>query len=110
MKVIPRKNVDRKFIVQTLNSEALNKRVIEKMKADLLNVEQDPMKTERLIDGECISCYYLNSGIGTSNMIAKPCKNCDKIMMFGSSYINRICNDCAKKLSLCKRCLGRIEL
>lgn len=110
MKRVPMKNVDRKFVIKTMNSEIRNKRRVERMTEDMNNISTDPRKQERLADGKCIDCFYLDDGIGFSAMTRKNCECCDKEMMFGSSYVDAFCLDCSNKKSLCRHCLARIEL
>ena len=69
----------------------------------------DARKDERIEAQHCRVCHYLG-GIGGQAMTHCNCKICDKDMCFGSTNVDDLCIDCAKKHRLCKHCGCDMEL
>lgn len=63
----------------------------------------DPDKNKRILEQECILCYY-DSRIGGAAMTDSNCLLCEKIMHFGSTCVDNLCQPCAEKHKLCKHC------
>ena len=69
----------------------------------------DARRDERIQAQHCRVCHYLG-GIGGQAMTHCNCKICDKDMCFGSTNVDDLCIDCAKKHRLCKHCGCDMEL
>lgn len=69
----------------------------------------DPSKVYRLQIQECRFCYY-SSKVGGAAMTEATCKNCEKIMSFGSTCTDKLCKECAQKLKVCRHCMADIDL
>jgi hypothetical protein len=72
-------------------------------------VANDNRQDEREKAQECKACFYMPR-IGGCVMTTQPCMCCGKEVMFSSTATDRLCLDCAKKHSLCKRCGGDISM
>ena len=72
-------------------------------------LKNDPQKTKRVVANECISCFY-SSGIGGSAMTNRPCMSCGLNELYGSTYTDVLCLNCAKTHGLCKHCGGDINM
>ncbi len=70
---------------------------------------EDTDKEKRLTKCECVVCFYATSRIGGCAMTSAECANCKKDMMFGSTCVDLLCKECAKKLKLCCFCGSDIE-
>ena len=68
----------------------------------------DPLRKDRLNAQECKPCFY-ESRLAGNSATATKCACCEKKMYFGSTDVDILCIDCAKKLDLCKHCGGDIE-
>jgi hypothetical protein len=91
------------------NSDA--SREIERVLKQATQLQTDPDKAERLNVTLCRSCYYIRTGrIGGASMTTKPCGICDDEMLFPSTATDKMCQSCAAKNLLCKRCGADIEL
>lgn len=70
---------------------------------------KDPEKDKRLLKCNCLSCYY-SSRIGGAAMTTTNCSLCGTSMNFGSTCIDKVCLDCAKKFDICAHCGADIDL
>ena len=70
---------------------------------------RDKERNARLKSNECPSCYYSDTRIGGAAMTTCNCGACNKEMMFGSTCVDVLCPDCAKKLQLCKHCGADVD-
>jgi len=107
MKDIIKHKIDESTIY---NATAVNSRRIKRMKIMLDTFKEDPDKDRRIADCLCKYCYYIADLIGGSTPVKVECGICGKLMEFKNIVINVICEDCAKKYELCKRCGGDIEM
>lgn len=80
--------------------------VIRKAKA----AEFDEDRVERLKRSLCKVCHYLSSQIGGAAMSDQACGICGKRQVYGSTYTDALCMDCAKEHALCKHCGADREL
>lgn len=76
-------------------------------KAD--EIKTDARKKERVKACECAACFY-RSGIGGAAMTNRPCMSCGKNQLYGSTYTDVLCLDCAEMHRLCKHCGGDLEM
>ena len=67
----------------------------------ILSLVKDEDAEKRRAKGECVFCYYLDGKIGGAAMTDANCAICDKITMYGSTCVDILCLDCAKKNRLC---------
>jgi len=70
----------------------------------------DPDRVARLKKQECLLCFYADSRIGGAAMTSSNCAGCNKQMGFGSTCVDLLCAECAKKLKLCHHCGADIDL
>ena len=72
--------------------------------------DEDSDRKKRLDQKLCKYCYYLQGEvIAGAAMTTSLCQICEKETLFGSTYIDKICTDCAKSHKLCKHCLSDID-
>lgn len=81
----------------------------EKLKIRCENFKNDINKEKRLSEQLCRKCFYIYDNLGFSAMTKSNCKNCNQEMLFGSSLVDDLCKDCARKLNLCKHCNNPID-
>ena len=94
-------------LVLVLNATA-NKREYLK---NLTNMVNDVQKEKRLKSQECQVCFYsFGKGIGGAAMTRSNCISCEKEMMYGNTYTDLLCLDCAVSHKLCKHCVADINL
>jgi len=94
-----------------LNSKHWNKQYIEKMSAKLILYFSDPSKKVRIKNKHlCRYCYYANtSRIGGAAITTVVCANCDKELTFSNTCVDILCDECAEKLNVCKRCGQKMD-
>ena len=84
---------------------ARHNRHINKMKTQLESYSLDVCKELRKSECKCKYCYYIETGVISMSVMTKSnCASCGKSMMFASSNVDVLCEDCAKKFNLCKHC------
>lgn len=66
-------------------------------------IVSDSDKAKRLEKQECQCCFY-DSRIGGAAMTDSTCGLCEKTTHFGSTAVDKLCKECAKKHDLCKHC------
>jgi hypothetical protein len=91
-------------LTDVLNNSASKRRYIEGFKKYF----EDPEKTQRIQDQNCIYCYY-SGKIGGAAMTTCYCGLCKKEMIFGTTSTDALCRDCAKNHNLCKHCGADME-
>lgn len=64
---------------------------------------EDPDKEKRVIDQECVCCYY-STKFGGAAMTTSQCGLCVKDMNFSSTCTDILCKECAHDHNLCKHC------
>ena len=68
-------------------------------------------KKKHGVNGECKYCSYIKTTrIGGSAMTESECGLCEKMMVFSSTVVDRLCRDCAERNLLCKHCGGDIDM
>lgn len=97
-----KKKIDR---VSIMNSNTMAKRRLEYAK----KLISDPEKDQRLKDQLCVSCKY-TARVGGSMVTHSECAICSKDMVFSSTAVDFLCQECAKKNYLCKCCGADIAL
>lgn len=70
----------------------------------------DDDKIFRIKKQWCLACWYVRSHMACSSCTKSNCEICNKEMMFGSTLVHSLCNECAKKYNLCTRCASDIEM
>lgn len=64
----------------------------------------DAEKEKREKEQLCVFCYYVASWIGGAAMTEANCGICQKISMYGSTCVDKVCKDCADNHKLCVHC------
>ena len=82
---------------------------LKRMRIKLTNFESDAYKANRLSRQFCKFCEYVEDGMGFSAMTVRKCDICGKEELYGSSYTDCLCEDCAKENKLCKHCGAEID-
>lgn len=105
----PRKMKLDKYIQS--NAKHWNKKYIEETSAKLIKYYSDPDKKTRTKEKHlCRFCCYVNtSRIGGAAITTVICANCDEEMIFGSTCVDILCDECAGKLNTCKRCGQKMD-
>lgn len=76
-------------------------------------ITKDPEKSKRHDAQQCPNCYYgdkIAGRIGGAAMTRTQCAFCETITMFGSTAVDILCDECARKADLCKTCGADIDL
>jgi hypothetical protein len=94
---------------QKVNATERSKDILGHILERAKTLQTDTEKQERLKQQECVVCYY-SQKVGGSAMTNSSCKNCEKEMLFASTYTDELCIECAIGESLCKHCGADIEL
>ena len=76
----------------------------------LKKIDEDKEKERRLEQSECFLCFYEKSRIGGSACTQVQCAFCNKVLSSGTTNIDKMCVDCAKKAGLCKHCGADVNL
>lgn len=69
----------------------------------------DAFRERRLVAHRCKACFYATR-IGGAAMTTKPCMCCKKDQLYSSTATDALCDACAEKHSLCKKCGGDLEM
>jgi hypothetical protein len=75
----------------------------------LLEYFSDPKRKERREKQTCKYCYYYASHVGGAAITTSLCAECSQEMIFGSTCTDYCCDECAKKLGICKRCGATLD-
>ena len=70
---------------------------------------EDPERGIRLAKQECMFCHYAAGRLGGAAMTTAQCAICGKEKVFGNTCVDILCQDCAKKHSLCLHCGGDVD-
>lgn len=74
-------------------------------------LKSDPEKRKRLEKSLCLSCFYINfASFGGAAITERPCGICEDNMSFPTTVVDKVCNPCASKNDLCKRCGADLNL
>lgn len=73
-----------------------------------LLVDQD--KKARRNESLCLVCFYRKGRIGGAACTTVPCGICGKVLHFGNTCVDILCQDCAGSCGLCKHCGGDVNL
>lgn len=80
-------------------------KIEEKKKIRLINFNNDLDRMARRHDCFCRECFYLKKDMVAMDVITySNCSVCGKEMVFPSSSVNIVCDFCANRFSLCKKC------
>lgn len=76
-----------------------------RMAEKVAKYSKDPSEKERLEKNLCKYCMYskFDSWAGQA-FTNENCKECGKEMTFGTTDTDKYCDECAKKLNVCKHC------
>lgn len=69
----------------------------------------DPHRKERHEAQECVICFG-GSRIGGASCTTVECGLCGEDIHFGSTCVDVLCLECARKAKLCKHCGADIDL
>jgi hypothetical protein len=87
------------------------KRYAEEYTSKVERFQKDADKEKRQNECKCKACFYFfKSRVGGAAMTHIDCGICDTEMLFGSTAVNPICNQCNKENGLCVQCGGDIEM
>lgn len=77
---------------------------LRSMRQLLDKCDNDPEKTDRLKECECVICFYDKSRIGGAVCTFAQCGLCDTRLSSGNTCIDVLCQHCAASTGLCKHC------
>ena len=108
---VEKETIFKKELLDKINlSTEYQKQYTQEYMQRAIQAEKDMYYKDRLKNRLCMSCYYLQETIFACTEITQSnCKICDKEMIFGTSLITPICDECAKKYRLCKQCMCDIN-
>jgi hypothetical protein len=101
-----RQKIDRSYI-ERRNDES--KHLIESKRAFLDRVDNDIDRKNRLAVQECPICFK-TARIGGASMTERQCAHCEEMIRSGSTNVDVLCLECARKTKLCKHCGADIDL
>jgi len=96
-------------LLDSLSAKVRNKSYVDEITKNLLSYYADVEKKERKNKHLCRYCYYIDAKIGGFAITTVICANCDKEMSFKNTCVDVLCNECAEKLGLCKRCGQKMD-
>jgi hypothetical protein len=66
---------------------------------------EDPKRHDRIVlDSQCRYCFYVSRRIGGAAVTQALCAGCGKVMTFGNTSTDLLCQSCAKLSGLCRHC------
>lgn len=71
-------------------------------------VLDDPERDARREAQQCVCCHY-GGRIGGAMMTRQQCALCDEVMRFGSTSVDVLCLECARRHRLCRHCGADVE-
>jgi hypothetical protein len=83
---------------------------VESTKELATNFLNDPESEQRKSQSLCIFCYYRKGRLASQAMCSTECAICNEEMVFGSTAVDALCENCAKVNNLCKQCAADIDL
>lgn len=102
-----RRSVD-KISIEYANQRA--KQNIAYWRKRLKDVDEDQQREKRLAAAQCALCFYEQSRVGGASCTSVQCAFCDKRLTSGTTNVDLMCVDCAKKAGLCCHCGCDIDL
>lgn len=69
----------------------------------------DPDRKERIAQQQCVVCWK-TSRIGGAACTSRQCGLCDTTLHSGSTNIDVLCHECARRAKLCRHCGADLEL
>lgn len=70
----------------------------------------DNQSRERHLQKLCRCCFYLRKiRVGGAAITYRECASCSKDMMFSSTATDELCDECAVKHRVCKRCSASMD-
>lgn len=71
---------------------------------------EDVRRAERIEKSLCKICMYIEGGgMSCTSITNADCRFCGAKMVFGSSFTDDLCPDCAKTHRLCKHCMADVD-
>lgn len=99
--------IDRAYVVrQTSDRNRQMKDFLKRAEA----LGSDSRAGERAEEGLCRVCFYLSARLGGAAMTTRACGMCGTDSVFGSTYTDALCRDCAELHKLCRHCGADLEL
>jgi hypothetical protein len=105
-----RQNSSRYDIVTYTDASHRNLEMFKDLREIVLNISADTNREDRLEKSLCLVCYHYRSRAGGQAITHKPCDICLEDMCFASTCTDKLCKTCSKKLKVCTRCGGDMEL
>jgi hypothetical protein len=94
---------------QVLSRTVRNKARTDGLREKLHDYDEDICRSSRLEAQNCKYCTYIDSRIGGCAFTNSECRICGAKIINGSTCVDIVCEDCAKKNELCKHCGGDID-
>lgn len=99
--------IDREYVVRLTSDR--NRQIRDFLKR-AESLKSDSRAEERAEAGICKVCFYLSGRIGGAAMTSRPCGVCSNGELYGSTYTDVLCRDCAEFHHLCKHCGADLSL
>jgi len=87
----------------------INKSLVESIRKNLFNYDNDTKQTIRIKLQQCKHCYYISNKISLQAFTTFICKNCNDEIIHHNSNVNKYCMDCAKELNICCHCGAEMD-
>lgn len=97
-------------VASMVNATCLSAMYVDETLKRVTALQNDSEQEQRLRAHFCKSCFYVLSAIGGAAMTTQPCACCGKDQLYGSTYTDALCLDCAKEHTLCKHCGGDLDM
>lgn len=80
---------------------------MKKTRAFLADSERNKRLNEAF---ECPTCFYImNDLVAGQSFVNWNCRKCSTQQTWGNTNHPKLCNDCAKRFQLCRRCGGNVD-
>jgi len=86
-----------------------NKSLVELIRKNLFNYDNDTKQTTRIKLQQCKYCYYISNKISLQAFTIFICKNCNDEIIHHNSNVDKYCMDCAKELNICCHCGAEMD-
>lgn len=86
-----------------------NRQIAEDFFVKAFKYKHDLDKRERKAAHLCKPCYYIMGTVAGQAFTETECALCFKKLGFSSTLVDAICEECAKKKGLCRRCGGDLN-
>jgi len=87
----------------------INKSLVNSIRKNLYNYDNDVQQTKRIKSQKCKYCYYIDNNFSLQAFTTFICKNCKEEVMHHNSDIDKYCMKCAEELNICSHCGAEMD-